>query len=260
MNKTIRAAAAAILIAIASCAASAQTVLYPIPEPQKEPKLVTDYPVFVNRMISEKNYEKALQYADQGLALNPKNLNLMFKRGLILERMGRLDEAREAYSKMIRLYPEIPEPYNNLAILVADSGRGDIDHAIELLQRAITANPSFSTAHENLGDLYALKALQNYRKAVPLKGGTRKQLKRVGEKITMLQIVTGNDPAPEPAAGSRPQASAQPKTSTGSRAQGAGATAAAGPASQVSGGVSASSYESRSSENSLFKPLPEIKP
>ncbi len=199
LKSALHAAFMSALLVLGTVSASAQTVMYPIPEAQKEPKTVQDYPVFVNRMIAEENYEKALQYADEGLKRNPKNVALAFKRGTIFELMGKKDEAAAVYSQLITLYPEIPEPYNNLAILIADSGRGDLGRATELLERAITANPRFHTAHENLADIYALRALQSYRKAVP-RGSSPQAVaaaKRVQEKISLLQIVTGNDPAPE---------------------------------------------------------------
>lgn len=326
MKNAIRAAAAALLIALASAGAGAQTVLYPIPEPQTEPKLAADYPVFVNRMIAQGDFEKALEYAEAGIEKNPKNISLAFKRGVILEQLGRKDEARAVYEQLIRLYPEVPEPYNNLAILVADNGRGDLDHAIELLQRAITANPRFATAQENLGDIYALKALQSYR-ASAAAAPRKADRSRITEKITMLQITTGNNPAPEAAEDSAAKAtqaakatapaasvtqtapaSAQPRAEapeaqapaksarakkaaksvkkpaaknaktlgnavvTKSRgitetaepiekpAAAAPAPAATAPAPHAAGGVSASDYQARRSENTLFRPLPEINP
>ena len=198
LKHTFRSAAIALFISLAAVPAFSQTVLYPIPEQQKAPETEQDYPIFVNRMIADGNYTKALQYADEGLAKNKRNVALMFKRATILEHLGRWDEAMAAYQQLINAYPEIPEPYNNLAILTADGGKGDIDHAIELLDRAITANPNFATAHENLGDLYALKALQNYRLGMPANTpANRDARRRVSEKIAMLQIATGNDPDPD---------------------------------------------------------------
>lgn len=325
MKNAIRAAAAALLIALASAGACAQTVLYPIPEPQTEPKLAADYPVFVNRMIAQGDFEKALEYAEAGIEKNPKNIALAFKRGVILEQLGRKDEARAVYEQLIRLYPEVPEPYNNLAILVADNGRGDLDHAIELLQRAITANPRFYTAQENLGDIYALKALQSYR-ASAAAAPRKADRSRITEKITMLQITTGNNPAPEsaedsaakdaptvktpaapvtqpapaaiqtkaePSAAKAPAKSAKAKKAAapvkkpaakGAKASGnavvtksrgitetvepieepaaatAPATPTAAPATHAAGGVSASDYQAKRGENTLFRPLPEINP
>ena len=267
LKHTFRSAAIALFISLAAVPAFSQTVLYPIPEQQKAPETEQDYPIFVNRMIADGNYTKALQYADEGLAKNKRNVALMFKRATILEHLGRRDEAMAAYQQLINAYPEIPEPYNNLAILTADGGKGDIDHAIELLDRAITANPNFATAHENLGDLYALKALQNYRLGMPANTpANRDARRRVSEKIAMLQIATGNDPDPDllkqpgaekiPALQEKPAAKADPIESKRS------AAAAAAPAQTSApqpGSYSAKENGTGSTTKStLFKPLPEL--
>jgi tetratricopeptide (TPR) repeat protein len=63
-------------------------------------------------------------------------------------------------------YPELPEPYNNLAVLYA--GQGQFDKARAALEMAIRTNPSYATAHENLGDVYAKLASQAYSKALQL--------------------------------------------------------------------------------------------
>ena len=232
MKTFIRALAAAAILAAALPAATAQTVLGPIPEPAKSPKAPGDYPVYVDRMIAEKNYAQALAWADEGIAKNPQNVALAFKRGVILEALGRKGDARQAYEQLIRLYPEIPEPYNNLAIIIADNGRGDLGHATELLERAITANPRFRTAHENLADIYALRALQHYRQALPLASGRGKaaDTARVDRKITLLAQATGND-----------SAAREPQT----------------------GAVTASKMEEtgkQPAQSTLFNPLPAITP
>lgn len=60
-------------------------------------------------------------------------------------------------------FPELPEPYNNLAVLHAASGQ--IDRARELLETALRHDPSYFTAHENLGDIYVRLALRAYERA-----------------------------------------------------------------------------------------------
>jgi tetratricopeptide (TPR) repeat protein len=61
-------------------------------------------------------------------------------------------------------YPELPEPYNNLAVLYA--GQGDLDKARIALEMAIRTNPSYAAAHENLGDVLLQLASQSYAKAL----------------------------------------------------------------------------------------------
>jgi len=60
----------------------------------------------------------------------------------------------------------MPEPYNNLAVLYAAEGQER--KAAEALEQAIRTNPSYTTAHENLGDLYARMASEAYAKALQL--------------------------------------------------------------------------------------------
>jgi ketosteroid isomerase-like protein len=60
----------------------------------------------------------------------------------------------------------LPEPYNNLAVLYA--GQNQFDKARTALEMAIRTNPSYTTAHENLGDVYAKLASQAYGKALQL--------------------------------------------------------------------------------------------
>jgi tetratricopeptide (TPR) repeat protein len=61
-------------------------------------------------------------------------------------------------------YPELPEPYNNLAVLYA--GQGDLDKARIALEMAIRTNPSYAAAHENLGDVLLQLASQSYAKGL----------------------------------------------------------------------------------------------
>jgi tetratricopeptide (TPR) repeat protein len=66
-------------------------------------------------------------------------------------------------------YPELPEPYNNLAVLYASQGQ--YDKARKALEMAIRTHPSYAIAHENLGDVYAKMASEAYDKALQLDRG-----------------------------------------------------------------------------------------
>lgn len=63
-------------------------------------------------------------------------------------------------------YPDLPEPHNNLAVLYAL--RGEYVKARDSLLLAINTHPSYATAHENLGDIYAKMAGLAYDKALQL--------------------------------------------------------------------------------------------
>jgi Tfp pilus assembly protein PilF len=50
------------------------------------------------------------------------------------------------------------------------ANQNQLDKSRQALEQAIRTNPSYSTAHENLGDIYAKLASQAYSKALQLDG------------------------------------------------------------------------------------------
>jgi Flp pilus assembly protein TadD len=120
----------------------------------------------VNQLLRSGKTAEALTRADQYLAGKPRDPQMRFLRGVILTESGRANDALAAFLKLTEDYPELPEPYNNLAVLYA--GQSQFDKARAALEMAIRTNPSYATAHENLGDVYAKLASQAYSKALQL--------------------------------------------------------------------------------------------
>lgn len=120
----------------------------------------------VNRLLRAKQLPEALAKADQLLASKPRDPQLRFMKGVIQNEMGRTGEATTTFTRLTEDHPELPEPYNNLAVIYANSGQ--FDKSRTALEMAIRTNPSYSTAHENLGDIYAKLASQSYAKALQL--------------------------------------------------------------------------------------------
>jgi tetratricopeptide (TPR) repeat protein len=123
-------------------------------------------PAQISALVEEGKLEEALSAADAELAANADNVTVRFMRGLVLTRMNRLDEAAAAFQGLTEDHPELPEPYNNLAVVYA--AQGDFERARQALQRAINTHPSYATAHENMGDIYAKMASQAYNQALEL--------------------------------------------------------------------------------------------
>ncbi|MDF1485285.1 tetratricopeptide repeat protein [Ramlibacter sp. H39-3-26] len=108
----------------------------------------------------------ALAKADQALATKPRDPQLRFLRGVAQAETGKPGDAIATFTRLTEEYPELPEPYNNLAVLYANQNQ--LDKARSALEMAIRTNPSYATAHENLGDVYAKLASQAYNKALQL--------------------------------------------------------------------------------------------
>lgn len=141
------------------------------------------YPAAVERLILEKNFEKALSYIEEGLEKNPLSAQLRFQKCVLFERSGQDDLAKEELEAFIKTYPEIPEAYNNLARIVTKAG--DFDRAQELLERAVALRPGYATARENLGSLYLTRALSNLK--IAARNGSRSAAKRATALESVLK-------------------------------------------------------------------------
>ncbi|WP_029147169.1 tetratricopeptide repeat protein [Methylophilus sp. 5] len=120
----------------------------------------------INQLSEQGNQAAALERVNSYLSANPKNAEAMFMRGVILVELGKRDDAIKSFTELTEKYPNLPEPYNNLAVLYADQGQ--YDKARKALESAIKTHPSYATAHENLGDIYARLASEAYDKALKL--------------------------------------------------------------------------------------------
>ncbi|MEI7969238.1 MAG: tetratricopeptide repeat protein [Betaproteobacteria bacterium] len=172
------------------------------------------------RLQAQGNLSAAIDRIDSLLSRQPRDARARFLKGVILAEQGRQPEAIRIFTALTEDFPELPEPYNNLAVLYAAQGQDD--KARRALEMAIRTHPSYATAHENLGDIYAKMAREAYDKALQLDSGNaaaRAKLALVKELFsqktgTVQPLVrsTVGDPAgasvPTPAAPPAPSAPA----------------------------------------------------
>jgi Flp pilus assembly protein TadD len=135
----------------------------------------------------------ALAAVDKQLAAKPQDADARFLRGVILTELARPNEAFDVFQKLTQDYPELPEPYNNLAVLYA--ARGEYERARANLEMAIRTRPDYATAYENLGDVYARLASQAYEKAAQLDPKGRS----AGAKLALARELVNYAPAKKPA-------------------------------------------------------------
>ena len=122
----------------------------------------------ISQLLREGKYAEAQTRVDRGLAAKPRDPQLRLYKGVIQRETGRPNEALATFSKLSEDHPELPEPYNNLAVIHA--AQGQYDKARVALEKALRTNPSYATAHDNLADVYARLASQAYSKALQLEG------------------------------------------------------------------------------------------
>lgn len=120
----------------------------------------------VQRLIDARQLDTALQQADAYLAQRPRDPQMRFLKGVIQSGQGQEQAALDTFTALTQDYPELPEPYNNLAVLHAQ--RHQLDQARAALEMAIRLHPRYATAHQNLGDVHGRLALQAYQEALRL--------------------------------------------------------------------------------------------
>ena len=108
----------------------------------------------ISQMADQGQGAAAIDRVNIYIAANPKNAQALFMKGVLLAEQGRRDEAIRTFTDVTEKFPNLPEPYNNLAVLYADQGQ--FDKARKALETAIKTHPSYATAHENLGDIFSI--------------------------------------------------------------------------------------------------------
>lgn len=186
----------------------------------------------IQRLAQQGQHTQALEKVDAYLSSRPKDAQGRFLKGLILTELNRSADAINVFSKLSEDYPELPEPYNNLAVLYAQQKQ--FDKARTALEMAIRTHPSYAIAHENLGDVYAKMASQAYDKALQLEGAsaaTQTKLSLVRELISTgakgnvkPAAPTAPTPAPVVMASPAPKATSVANTSVVTTTPAASAT------------------------------------
>ena len=107
--------------------------------------------------------EQRLAAAASAAAANPMDARLRFQHGVLLLDLKRDSEALQLFQRMAEDFPELPEPYNNIALLHARAG--DFDAARQALETALRNDPAYRPARMNLGDVLMRLALQAWETA-----------------------------------------------------------------------------------------------
>ncbi len=126
----------------------------------------------IDSLLSAGRDTQALEEIEKRLAVEADrktpgtDVQLMFMHARTLVVLNRIPEAQAIYQQMTQRFPELPEPWNNLAALYAQ--RGDLDQARRALDMALMIYPDYAMAQANLGDVQLKLALRAYEKASAL--------------------------------------------------------------------------------------------
>lgn len=189
---------AALVAALVAGSASAQTPPPPPASatvvPQRTPGLTPEL-AEATRMIREGEYVPALAKIDAVLATDAKNPQARFLKGVVQTDQSNTEAAIATFQALTEDYPELPEPYNNLAVIWAKQGQ--YEKARRALELALASRPDYAIAHENLGDIYARLASAEYDRAMALDKANKSAQTKLA-LVRELFAVPPSSTAPKP--------------------------------------------------------------
>ncbi len=154
------------------------------------------------RLYKQGSKSEAQSRLSAYLSEYPKDARARFLLGVIHAEQKRSSEALKIFTDLTKDHPELPEPYNNLAVLHV--AQGDYEKARNALEMAIRTHPSYAIAHENLGDVYATLASQAYDKALQIdnkNSAARDKLALIKELVPKPAVAVAElKPGPPPVA------------------------------------------------------------
>ena len=120
----------------------------------------------IKLLLKNGKYVRAEILTNKSIEEDLNNPELLFYKGIIETNMSKHNQAIDTFRDLTERFPELPEPFNNLAVLYAEKGQYDL--AKEILEQAIKTNPSYLTAHINLGDIFTKMASEAYNNALEI--------------------------------------------------------------------------------------------
>lgn len=120
-------------------------------------------PSAVEKLIKARRYQDAVTQINVDLKKSPRNVQLRFVKARLEIEMRQFDQAKKTLIEITQQFPELPEPYNNLAAIAANQGKWI--EARDYLELALKLRPSYAIASANLGEIYIRLGAQAYEDA-----------------------------------------------------------------------------------------------
>jgi len=143
-------------------------------------------------LIKDRQFDPATAKLDTLIKQRPREPQARFLKGVVETELGHAEAATEIFRGLIADYPELPEPYNNRAVLLAQ--KGDYESARVALETAVRTAPNWAVARENLGDIYARLAAAEYDRAAKLD----RDNKTAPAKLTLVRNLLASSTPPKP--------------------------------------------------------------
>jgi tetratricopeptide (TPR) repeat protein len=125
-------------------------------------------------------------------------VQLRFLKARLQIEQRQFDQAKKTLLEITQQFPELPEPYNNLAALAANQNQWI--EARDYLELALKLRPSYAIASANLGEVYIRLGAKAYENAAEAQPNQRMFSNRAK---ALLEILKPTPRAAQPAASNK---------------------------------------------------------
>ena len=138
---------------------------------EPDPVVKNAIPTHIEKLIKERKFADAIKAIDATLVKSPRNVQLRFVKARLQIELRDFESAKKTWVEITQQFPELPEPYNNLAALAANQGKWI--EARDYLELALKLRPDYVTAQGNLAEVYLRLSETNYLSASKLQPNQR---------------------------------------------------------------------------------------
>ena len=138
---------------------------------EPDPVIKNAIPTHIEKLTKERKFADAIKAIDTVLVKSPRNVQLRFLKARLQIELRDQVSAKNTWIEITQQFPELPEPYNNLAALSANQGKWI--EARDYLELALKLRPDYVTAQGNLAEVYLRLSEMNYQIASKLQPNQR---------------------------------------------------------------------------------------
>jgi tetratricopeptide (TPR) repeat protein len=120
---------------------------------EKDPSLISSDAYLAAQYVQDGRAEVALKQLDVLIKKNPTNASAHSIKGLIYQGMGNIDEAKQCYMDALSVNPDYDTAANNLAYILSEEGT-DLNSALNWAKLARSRQPENPHAADTLGWIY----------------------------------------------------------------------------------------------------------
>jgi len=153
---------------------------------EPDPVTKNGVPSDIEKLVKAKKYPEAIESIDKRLKKTPGNVQLRYVKARMQIEMRQWEAAKKTLVEITQQFPELPEPYNNLAALAAN--QGNWIEARDYLELALKLRPSYTVASANLGEVYIRLGAQAYDNAA--KDAALNQRQYTNRAKALMEILT----------------------------------------------------------------------